>query len=454
MKGIEFQLPYFGRISLRPEIYIISSPFAKKGEKYFQSSDYPTSLKAYKKSLVSEKDNGEVRNNIAACLLLLGDQYQAYRIFEKLKGLSKISLFNMGLACAAINSPKKGLDTLNFELKNPGFKALKGVLYHLNGDSIKAFECLCACQDHKTTEMESILYNIHAKSDNPTQIFFSRGKEKAHEAVQNYLINFFSKVSKTQLKLPRLSIIEEELADNDMVPSKKSLRKQSESAAMILKNSKLLLKRMINPPQKRLKNISPISFSPGWKCKDVLLQKKVLDVQKYFPPKITKDVGEIDVEVDVDISQYKYLAQQSLEFIESEYNASEKSVDVMYVILKNLEFFTKFKMKIGKDIIRYSSYEKFALGDIVVREGELSDFVYIILSGSIAITKSVYGNAPVIVKTAYDGDVIGEYSFTSKNIEPLYHQGTCTASESCHVVKISNFDLSKIFDSCIAPRLL
>ena len=454
MSGIVFQVPYFGRISLRPQIYIITSPISQKGEKYFQIGNFSTSLNAYKKSLLTERDTLEVRNNIAACLLLLGDQYQAFRIFQRLKGTNLISIFNTALTCAAVNSPKEGLNLLDFEIKDPVINALKGILFHLNGDSVKAFEYLCESYQTKNEETENILKNIRCKfNDNEKTITFSRGKEKVHEAVKDYLHGFFLKftTNKKLLNITSPIIIEDDQSNSDPIQSPSKKLKRGSSSTMILKNSKLRLKRMINPPQKRIKNLSPISPSPGFKSKEINTNKRLLDISKYIPPKLNSGVGPIDIEVDVEIDKYKYLAQQSLEYISTEYNLPNKNIEALYILLKSLKFFSKHKAKIVKEFIRLSTYERFSQGEIILKEGDPGIYIYIIISGSVVVTKSLDLFSPIIIASLYDGDVLGEYSFIRKILDskPSTRQATCVASEFCHLIRLNNSDISDVLEAHI-----
>ena len=452
MLGIEFELPYIGKVYLRPQIFISNYPLMKKAENYYIQGEYCTALNAYKKSLLGEKDNIEVRSNIAACLLLLGDQYQAYAILIKLKTSNIISLFNAGLACAVINLPKKGLELLNFESKDPIFNLLKGILYHLNNEPVKAFEYITMYQENKRNEIDAILKNIKSKASNENhKISFTRGKEKIHKAINNYLANFFSKVQNKPLNLSSTEIYEDDPGISDFNQSIAKIKRREtikESSSMILKNSKVLLKRMINPPQKRIKNLSPINYSPGLHCQDMSSEKKNFDTGYYKPPVLSRVLSRVEIDIDVDLANYKYIAQQSLEYIASEYNLPDKNIEGLYLLLSHLKFFAKHKPKIIKEFIRVSTYVRFEKDSVILKEGDPGTYIYVIVSGSVIVTKTNQSNIQLVISSAYDGDVIGDYSFIRKILDsqPSIRQATCLASETCHLIRINNSDMSEIIE--------
>ena len=449
MQGIQFLLPYIGSVYLKPQIFTSTQPCMIKGEHYFNLNNYSAALNSYKKSLLYEQDSIEVRNNIAACLLIFGDQNQAFRIFLKLKSPNLISLYNIGLSSACVKEPKEGLNVLDFHIENPLFNLLKGILYHQLGDSIKAFKFFSAYKSEKVSEIEGILENMQKKVElNEKTISFSRGKEKVYQGVKSYLQNFFAKFSKSTSNLLASEVKQENLRILPNFKQKKRTKKLTVSTSMVLQNDKLLVKRM-NIPNKKPDDLSQTLLSPGFKCKNVTKTKSFFDVGRPKRINLNKNISELKIEIDVNLDNYEKLPQQSLAYIASEYNKPTKNIEGLFMLLKNLHFFAKHKPKIVKEFIRVSRYERFLKDDIILKEGDLGNFIYVIISGAVIVCKeNPEGKERIIVNSIYDGHVLGEYSFIRKVLDakPSFRGATCVASELCHLIRISNSDISDIIE--------
>lgn len=215
---------------------------------------------------------------------------------------------------------------------------------------------------------------------------------------------------------------------------------------MHLRRKTNALKKNSSTPQVRNTATSPFG-SPGLNCKDVLCKEKIVDFPSYTPPKTPIFSTAPDFEVDIEIDQYQQLATQSLAYISKELNRDDKNLEGLYILLKDLKFFKKHSPKIVKELVRIGKYEKFPKDSILLQEGEPGIYVYIIISGSVAITKFSSGEN-IVIASAYDGDIIGEYSFIRKIIHhtPSFRSASCITTEESHLIKIFNTEISEAIE--------
>ena len=215
---------------------------------------------------------------------------------------------------------------------------------------------------------------------------------------------------------------------------------------MNLRDKTNTIKKCSSTPQARNKPTSPFG-NPGLNCKDVLFKEKIIDFFPYSAPKSPIFSTAPDFEMDIEIDQYQQIATQSLAYISTELNQDEKNLEGLYILLKDLKFFKKHSPKIVKELIRIGKYEKFPKDTILFQEGEPGIHVYIILSGSVAVTKSSSGEN-IVIASAYDGDIIGEYSFIRKIIYQTssFRSASCITTEESHLIKILNAEISETIE--------
>lgn len=215
---------------------------------------------------------------------------------------------------------------------------------------------------------------------------------------------------------------------------------------MNIKRKTNAIKRPSYMPQLRIKTSSPIG-NPGLNCKDVLLKEKLIDFIPNPPPKTPIFSTAPEFEIDIEIDQYQQIAIQSLDYISSELNKEEKNLEGLYYLLKDLKFFRKHKPKIVKELIKIGKYEKFPSNTLLLQEGEPGIYVYVIISGSVVVTKFNSGEN-IVIASAYDGDIIGEYSFIRKILEhkPAFRSASCITTEESHLIKIYNSGISETIE--------
>jgi CRP-like cAMP-binding protein len=65
----------------------------------------------------------------------------------------------------------------------------------------------------------------------------------------------------------------------------------------------------------------------------------------------------------------------------------------------------------GEDMLQIASYEKYQDGQIIFKEGDSGDWVYVVESGSVELSKTIGDTKIVIEVLQREGDVFGEMAF-------------------------------------------
>lgn len=98
---------------------------------------------------------------------------------------------------------------------------------------------------------------------------------------------------------------------------------------------------------------------------------------------------------------------------------------------------------------------QFSTGDLLIREGEREDTLYLILQGTVTVEVTRPGAAPICVETIGTGDVLGVAQLT-----PMTAHLDCRARETVAVFAIDNASLHRAMDAdprfgyAIATRML
>eukprot|EP01016_Furgasonia_blochmanni_P046805 TRINITY_DN679_c0_g3_i1.p1 TRINITY_DN679_c0_g3~~TRINITY_DN679_c0_g3_i1.p1 ORF type:complete len:327 (-),score=44.43 TRINITY_DN679_c0_g3_i1:796-1776(-) len=125
------------------------------------------------------------------------------------------------------------------------------------------------------------------------------------------------------------------------------------------------------------------------------------------------------------------LRVEDIEFIRREYllNQSDPDINRLDNMLSSLKSLARFSRPVRRQIIKAAEYFHANTADIVFRQGDIGDHMYIILQGSVNVRikrKNVYGAVEEItVACLYDGQsfgelaLIGSYSEYQKSIEQI-----------------------------------
>jgi CRP-like cAMP-binding protein len=145
----------------------------------------------------------------------------------------------------------------------------------------------------------------------------------------------------------------------------------------------------------------------------------------------------------------KRLNERTLSLVLSEFQKEPTSRDYVKLekILKHLPFFSKFPGEIRFKLLKSAVYKQYECEEIIIRQGEVGDSMFVILSGSILIVKKSpdYGNIELIINSMYDGETFGELALLSEGIsDNIKRSATCVAGEKTMVLAISKQDYKRI----------
>jgi len=107
--------------------------------------------------------------------------------------------------------------------------------------------------------------------------------------------------------------------------------------------------------------------------------------------------------------------------------------------LRRLSFFHDFSQREIWELLRASEWREYASGDAIIREGEVDDRFYVIVSGQVVVE----ANDKIIGRFA-SGDCFGEASYVS-DIKP---SSTITADEPVTVLSVSSTLLEQVSSAC------
>ena len=107
--------------------------------------------------------------------------------------------------------------------------------------------------------------------------------------------------------------------------------------------------------------------------------------------------------------------------------------------LRRLSFFHDFSQQEIWELLRSSEWREYAAGDAIVREGEMDDRFYVIVTGSVVVE----ANDKIIGRFA-SGDCFGEANYVS-DIKPA---STITADEQVTVLSVSSTLLEQVSSAC------
>jgi CRP-like cAMP-binding protein len=108
-------------------------------------------------------------------------------------------------------------------------------------------------------------------------------------------------------------------------------------------------------------------------------------------------------------------------------------------LLRRLSFFHDFSQEEIWDLLRASEWREYGAGDEIVREGEIDDRFYVIVSGCVMVESS--GNS---VGRLAKGDCFGETSYVSE----AKRTATIRAEDQVTILSVSSALLEQVSAAC------
>ena len=108
-------------------------------------------------------------------------------------------------------------------------------------------------------------------------------------------------------------------------------------------------------------------------------------------------------------------------------------------LLRRLKFFHDFSHAEIAEVMRASHWQEYATGEEIVKEGEMDDRFYILVSGSCAVERN-----GVPVGTLSTGECFGETSY----VQGAKRNATIRSTDAVTVIKVSSTLLEQVSASC------
>ncbi|OMJ78446.1 hypothetical protein SteCoe_21731 [Stentor coeruleus] len=144
------------------------------------------------------------------------------------------------------------------------------------------------------------------------------------------------------------------------------------------------------------------------------------------------------------------LTEQELKYIVHQFDFPDFIRDYVEIdkILYKLYFFLKFNYKVRKSIYTISQIKHYYSGEVIFKQGEIGDKLYVILKGSVSIEKEYpeFRNYSFIINSVYDGRQFGDLSLMgSLNNHPVNERvASCIASEESYFLSIPKKDYQRM----------
>jgi CRP-like cAMP-binding protein len=114
-------------------------------------------------------------------------------------------------------------------------------------------------------------------------------------------------------------------------------------------------------------------------------------------------------------------------------------MDLCGNLCASLYFFKRLELAQAVVLLEHADVRLFQAGEYVVKQNDFSDYMYVILMGSVVIDITlphVFGDHPVVVNTLYDGQVFGEMSyFTSGATRRARRDASVIAQEESYLLR-------------------
>jgi hypothetical protein len=166
----------------------------------------------------------------------------------------------------------------------------------------------------------------------------------------------------------------------------------------------------------------------------VINEKIPQSLEKIVMKALEKDTGKrfkntMDMADQLEIFLYNMEANKDQDIAPS---VSVSTKNLIYILQKNYSFFSDFSFDELRQIFKLSTRSVYKKGEVIFEENTIGNRMYIIISGTVAITKMVDGEK-IYVNSLKDGDCFGEMGIVDSS--PRY--ATAEAESDCIVIAIN-----------------
>ena len=419
-----FFIPYLGKIKL-------DYKFTNKSNNKTPSPDpipNPSSIFLETHPTLSQ-DKSQLQDHISS-LLLLNDFSSAFTLFSQLVDKSIPSnilpslTFNLALSTVFTKEYIKGRDLLKSSNQQDGSSHLLLVyIEHLLHHEIKSLELFASYQkkfishSRTNTTLFSHAYTKVLPKDPPKHVRPGRPD---------------STMKKNEIFKTTDPTLTTSASYGNLVPGKSKIYKPA---------GKEVEKRLKTRETKKLsiKNSCPglnqLNIHTGSLPELPIYSYELKSFPEFPQMKSPKELG------------LSTLTKSSLIKVINYFKKLHNNLDQVFKILSKLKFFQQYSKEICLDLLNCATYQYFEQGEVIFKEGDFADKIFVILQGSVSVQQE-YKGLNVYVNSRYDGDTIGEYAIARGTVEISFakRSATCAAGESLHSLFITADDYSGIMN--------
>lgn len=110
------------------------------------------------------------------------------------------------------------------------------------------------------------------------------------------------------------------------------------------------------------------------------------------------------------------------------------------IFLKKTQLFSGVRTGDLKAVALIAHEYSFATGEMVVKENDVGDSMYVIKTGSVVITKTIANGGSITLATLSTGDCFGDMAV----IDTELRSATVSAAEPCELLKIDRDNLMDV----------
>lgn len=200
-------------------------------------------------------------------------------------------------------------------------------------------------------------------------------------------------------------------------------------------------------------NQSPVNERSETPIFDEEMTEKMRAKMTKLRQKVYKDIKTL-IKKDIpkpDKLESKYLIQEELKELKIEFQKipEERDYEKIDPIMSKLNFFQKFTKEVKRQIFEIGQIKYFLPGEVIFKQGEQGESMYVVLKGAITIEKigQEFGGKKIVINSIYDGRQFGELALLNALNSSTQHNertASCIACEKSYVFCMPKLNLSEI----------
>ncbi|OMJ77574.1 hypothetical protein SteCoe_22822 [Stentor coeruleus] len=458
-----------------------SEYYFHKGYSFRLKGDFDSAIAQYRLGLKKDETHKGLKISLGVCLMKLGLQKKAIKLFQstqdvcayinlgicyissqqyslavdyikkaisieykpKYQQLLSLALFRSGRVSEALETfhnvdPGESLMEDERKLTNP--KKSNRVFPFKVGEITKGpSRTVSSRRDSRNSGRVSVLSTYSPNKSPRLSLKTRKSSESLEKDKKNKSITEFSYQPKLRPELPTYDEILSKKYQIDTI-----IRKRHNTLIGAMQSNLIDIKYNGFIQQKlETQNESP--YKDLYTIKDYHYKVDILHRELNF----NRYPVEFREEFDQKKFEGKRLGEHSIKVLDFEYEKDfyDRNYEVIEEIVKTLPFFAKFPADIRQKLLKCAVYKNYEPEEIIIKQGEAGDSMFVIISGSIKILKksSDFGNIEVTVNSMYDGETFGELALLSEGLgDNAKRSATCAAGEQTKLLAISKKDYKSI----------